>query len=174
MSSYVPQRTQYPFSMSTRYKSKSEILKLETQWETFERVENYNDVIYQRVQNGLRDLTFYQFLSNQEYKDYKAGQELHVLAMPTLPPATFLSISEKPLPTTPSKTALPYYHNIDRVIRPRPSISAEELVQRRGDLEIYTYVSTFNTAHVYKYNFVSDEEKMAYYRAEKRLLSDQT
>ncbi len=169
MSTYSPQRTQYPFSMNTRYKSKSEILKLESQWETFERVENYNDIIFQRIQDGLRDQPFYQFLSNQEFKDYKAGQELHILANPTLPPSTFASISERPLPNTPIKTALPYYHQTDKYIIPTTPISAEELVQRRGDLEIYTYVSTYNSAHVYKYSFVSDEEKMAYYRAEKRV-----
>ncbi len=169
MSTYTPKRTQYPFSANVRYKSKSEILLLENQWETFERVENYNDIIFQRISEGLRDQPFYQFLSNQEYKDYKAGQELHVLAFPTLPPSTFAPISERPFPNVPIKTALPYYHQTDKYIIPAPAISSEELTQQRADLEIYTYVSTFNDAHVYKYAFVSDEEKMAYYRAEKRV-----
>ena len=174
MSTYKPKRTQYPFSMSTRYKTKSEAMLLENQWETFERVENYNDIIFQRIQDGLRDQPFYQFLSGQELKDYNAGQNLHILAFPNLPPSTFASISERPLPNTPIKTVLPYYHQTDKYINPPPAISAEELTQRRSDLEIYTYVSTFNTAHVYKYNFVSDEEKMAYYRAQKRVLTGQT
>ncbi len=168
-SSYTPLRTQYPFSANTRYKTKSERRLMENQWEVFERVENYNDIIYQRIQDGFRDQPYYQFLSNQEFKDYKRGQELHVLAFPNLPPSTFASISERPLPTTPIKTTLPYYHQVDKYIVSPPAISAEELTQQRADAEIYVYVSTFNDSHVYKYNFVSDEEKIAYYRAEKRI-----
>lgn len=169
MTSYSPLRTQYPFSANTRYKTRSDILIMENQWEIFERVENYNDIIYQRIQDGFRDQPFYHFLSNQELKDYKRGQELHILAFPNLPASTFASISERPLPTTPAKTSLPYYHQVEKSINPPPSISAEELTQQRADTEIYIYVSTFNYSHVYKYNFVSDEEKMAYYRAEKRI-----
>jgi hypothetical protein len=171
MTSYTPQRTQYPFSANTRYKTKSDTIVMQNQWETFERVENYDDVIFQRIQDGLRDLTYYQFLSNQEYKDYKQGQDLHVLTFSNLPASTFASIRDRPFPTTPSKTPLPYFHQVNRYIVVPTPISAEELVQQRSDNEIYTYVSTFNDTHVYKYSFVSDEEKMAYYRAEKRLRS---
>jgi hypothetical protein len=167
--SYSPKRTQYPFSANTRYKTKSDILLMQNQWDTFERVENYDDVIFQRIQDGLRDKTFYQFLSNQEFKDYKQGQELHVLTFPTLPPSTFASIRDKPLPTTPTKTPLPYYHQVDKFIVAPTPLSSEELTQQRADTEVYAYVSTFNNTHVYKYAFVSDEEKMAYYRAEKRI-----
>jgi hypothetical protein len=169
MTTYSPKRTQYPFSLSTRYKTKSESLLLQNQWETFERVENYDDIIYQRIQDGLRDQPFYQFISNQEFKDYKQGQNLHVQVFPNLPAGTFAPIRDKPFPTTPSKTALPYYHQVDKFIVAPTPMSSEELTQQRADTEIYVYVSTFNNTHVYKYNFVSDDEKMAYYRAEKRI-----
>jgi hypothetical protein len=171
MASYSPQRTQYPFSANTRYKTKSDSIIMQNQWDIFERVENYDDVIFQRVQNGLRDLTYYQFVSNQEYKDYKRGQELHILTFPSLPASTFASIRDRPLPTTPSKTPLPYFHQVDRYIVAEKPISADELTHQRSDTEIYMYVSTFNDSHVYKYTFISDEEKMAYYRAEKRIRS---
>lgn len=171
MTTYTPKRTQYPFSVSTRYKTKSESILLQNQWDTFERVENYDDVIYQRIENGLRDQTFYQFLSNQEFKDYKQGHELHILAYPTLPCSTFAPVRDKPFPTTPSKTLLPYYHQVDKFLVAPTPISSEKLTQQRADVEIYVYVSTFNNAHVYKYTFVSNEEKMAYYRAEQKICS---
>lgn len=169
MTTYTPQRIQYPFSANTRYKTKSDILIMENQWNIFERVENYNDIIYQRIQDGYRDQPYYHFLSNQEFKDFKRGQELHILAFPNLPPSTFAFISERPLPITPIKTPLPYYHQVDKYILAPPAISSEELTRQRADTEVYVYVSTFNDSHIYKYNFVSDEEKMAYYRAEKRI-----
>jgi hypothetical protein len=171
MTTYTPKRTQYPFSANTRYKSRSDVLIMQNQWETFERVENYDDVIFQRIQDGLRDLTYYQFLSNQEFKDYKRGQELHIETFPDLPVSTFASIRDRPLPTTPAKTPLPYFHQVDKFIVAKIPMSADELAQQRSDTEIYAYVSTFNNTHVYKYAFVSDEEKMAYYRAEKRVRS---
>jgi hypothetical protein len=156
--------------MNVRYKSRSDVFRLEQQWNTFERIENYDDVIYQRIQDGLRDQTFYQFRSNAEYKDYKSGQDLHVLQNPTLPESTFAPIRDRPLPNTPSKTVLPYITMPDKsFIAPSP-LPADEYTQIRSDAEIYTYVSSYNQAHVYKYNFTSDEEKLAFGRAQRRIL----
>lgn len=166
---YTPKRTQYPFDMSLRYKTKSEIMKLQMQWETFERIENYDDVIYQRIQAGYRDKPFYQFASNEELKNYKAGQDLHVLRYPALPASTFAPVRDRPFPTTPAKTPLPYYYNTDKYINAPPPMTADELTKQKSDDQIYVYVSTFNRSHVYKYEFTSNEEKMAYYRAERRL-----
>lgn len=168
--SYKPQRTQYPFNLNLRYKSRSEVFKLEQEWNTFERIENYDDVIYQRIQDGLRDQTYYQFPTSAEYKHYKAGQELHVLQYPALPASTFAPIRDRPLPTTPSKTALPYTSQVDKSINAPKPIPADEYTQIRSDAEIYMYVSTYNQAHVYQYNFVSDEEKMAFSRALRRII----
>jgi hypothetical protein len=170
MDSYTPKRTQYIFDGSKyRYKSRTDVLLMQNQWNTFERVENYDDIIFQRITDGYRDKTFYQFVSS-EFKDYKAGQQLHIQAYPTLPPTTFISIRETPLPDTPIKSALPYVTNIMKNIPTTVPISAEELTKQKGDLETYMYVSTFNQARTYKYAFTSDEERMAYYRAEKRVM----
>jgi hypothetical protein len=170
--SYTPQRTQYPYPedlKNKRYKSKADLFRLEQQWNTFERIENFDDIIFQRVQNGLRDESFYQFRTNAESKDYRAGQELHVLQYPNLPPSTFTPVRERPFPTTESKTPLPGDSQVNKyIVAPNP-IPADELTQIRADNEIYMYVSSYNQAHVYKYNFTSDEEKLAYQRAERRL-----
>ena len=34
-----------------------------------------------------------------------------------------------------------------------------------------SYVSSYNSEHTYKYQFTSDEQKMAYYRAERQILA---
>jgi hypothetical protein len=170
--SYTPQRTQYPYPedlKNKRYKSKADLFRLEQQWNTFERIENFDDVIFQRVQDGLRDQSFYQFRTNSESKDYRAGQELHVLQYPELPVSTFSPVREGPFPTTEAKTALPGDSQVNKYIVSAPTMSADEFTQIRADNEIYMYVSTYNQRHVYKYNFISDEEKQAYQRAERRL-----
>jgi hypothetical protein len=156
--------------MNLRFKTKAEILRLQLQWETFERIENHDDVIYQRIQNGLRDQMFYQFRDAIEFKNYKAGQELHVLQNPTLPPSTFSPVRDRPFPTTPSTTALPYTTQVNKFIVSKAPISSDEYTQIRSDAEIYMYVSSYNHARVYKYNFTSDDEKLAYERGERRAL----
>jgi hypothetical protein len=170
--SYTPQRKQYPYPedlRNKRYKSKADLFRLQQQWDTFERIENYDDIIFQRVQDGLRDQSFYQFRTNAESKEYRAGQELHVLQYPDLPASTFAPVRERPFPTTEAKTPLPVEYQVSRYILPTGAISAEEFTQIRSDNEIYMYVSTYNSVHTYKYNFVSDEEKQSYQRAERRI-----
>lgn len=239
--SYTPQRVQYPFDMpDLKYKSRSDIFRLQTQWNTFERIENYDDVIYQRVQDGLRDQTFYSFRDSGELNDYRNGQDLHIqrytntshsstspkLAVDqngvqiyvgdtveatynagtiyfiatitkitllsgvyvfdlsyangrnaSLVPSnairlpSFTSIRDRPFPETPAKTTLPYISQVMKNVVSAPPIPAEEYTTMKADAEIYTYVSTYNQLHVYKYLFTSDEERLAYSRAERRILS---
>jgi hypothetical protein len=169
--SYSIQRTQYAFDMvNLKYKSRSDIFRLEQQWTAFERVENYDDIIYQKIANGIRDQTFYQFKNDSEFKDYRAGQNLHILRYPNLPPSTFSPVRDRPFPTTESTTPLPYFSQVMKNVVSAVPIPADEYAIIRSDNVIYSYVSSYNVSHVYKYNFTSDEEKMAYERGERRVL----
>jgi hypothetical protein len=165
-----PKRTAYPFSdVNTRYKSRGEILKMQDQWDTFERIENYNDIIYQLFEQGFRSNKYYVFASDQEFKNYRAGQQLHVITYPNLAPSTFNPISERPMPDVPIRSPVSYETNVSRDVLSSPTPTASESAGIQADLEVYTYVSTYNAAHRLKYQFVDDEEKTAYERAFARI-----
>ena len=166
------QRTQYCFDLSgVHCKSRRDILVMQRQWETFERVENYNDIVYQRINAGYRDRLFYQFVNRQELSDYKNGQQLHILRYPWLPSSTFDSISGKPFSSTPVIVPAPVFTQTPKDIHFSTPMKASEKTEQQSDMAIYTHVSTYNTEHVYKYIFTSAEERIAYHRAERRVLS---
>jgi hypothetical protein len=168
-----PNRTQYPFSdVNIRYKSKNETLIMQNQWDTFERVENYDDVIYQLYETGDRSKTFYLFASDAEFKAYNAGQLLHITTYPNLAPSTFVSIRERPFPNVPIKTTLPYWTGVERFIVNNVVPTASEIALQQADLEVYAGVSTYNVAHVLKYQFVDADEKAAYDRAMLKLFEN--
>lgn len=167
----TPLRTQYIFDLSgVKYKSRTELLNMQRQWETFERIENYNDVIFQRFQLGLRDKPYWQFRNREEMNDYRLGQLNHIQRYSYLPPSTFDSISSRPMPDVAVIRQPPNYSQVSRDILAPPPILASELIEREGDLVIYMHVSTFNSAHKYKYAFTSNEEQLAYHRAERLVL----
>lgn len=170
VASFTPKRTQYPFAdVSTRYKSRSEMLTLEDQWNTFERVENYNDIIYQKLELGLVGNMYYQFLNNAEFKNYRAGQQLHIITYPTLPPSTFSPIRDRPMPDVVPQEGFPYTTGVERFIVSGTVPTAGELQTAQAELAVYSYVSTYNSAHVLKHMFADDTEKNAYERVELRL-----
>jgi hypothetical protein len=171
--SFTPKRTQYPFSdVNIRYKSKSEALIMQNQWDTFERVENYDDVIYQMYEVGDRSKTFYLFASDAEFKAYNAGQLLHINTYPTLPGSTFASIRDRPFPNVRTKTSLPYWTGVERFVVNNIVPTASELALQQADLEVYAGVSTYNGTHVLKYQFVDGDEKAAYDRAMLKLFEN--
>ncbi len=162
----TPQRTAYPFAdVNVRYRSRGDILKMQEQWNTFERVENYNDIIYQRFEQGLRDSMYYVFVNDAEFKNYKAGQQLHIQTYPNLPCSTFDPISQRPMPDVAPKTGIPYVTNTIQTLPNRYIPTASELASLNADLAIYVHISSYNGTHQLKYAFVDDEEKTAYERA---------
>jgi hypothetical protein len=169
MTTYVPLRTQYAFDLSgVKYKSRIDILTMQRQWETFERVENYNDVIYQRFSVGDRSQTYYQFRDSTERNDYRIGQMLHMNRYPLLPSSTFDSISLRAMPNVAVRVAAPNYTISPMPLAYIPGAKPESITtDNTADVTIYTYVSTYNSDHVYKYNFISDEERLAYHRGER-------
>ena len=167
-------RTQYPFDLSgVKYKSRSEIMALQRQWETFERIENFNSIIYQRLSIGLRDQTYYQYRTSEEMNDYRIGQRNHILRYPWLPATTFDSISLQNVPYVSTFLSAPPNYTTGKtrgIVFSTPMTSSEHLGQQ-SDLAIYVHVSTYNGQHKYQYIFPSNEEKMAYHRAERIILS---
>jgi len=163
-------RTQYVFDTTNlKYKSRSEVFALQRKWNTFEQVENYNDIIYQRFQIGYRDKTYYQFTSNQEYNDYKAGQELHILKFAsTLPASTFASISSRPMPEVAIQRTPPHYIGSGQFLT-SPTPIASETTTNRAEMAMYTYVSTYNATHHYQYSFTTNEEQLAYNRIQRQV-----
>jgi hypothetical protein len=170
-------RTQYCFDTTNiKYKSRSDLFDIQRKWNTFEDVENYNDIIYQRFQIGYRDKLYYQFKSRQEYNDYRAGQELHVLKYAkTLPATTFTSISSLPMPDVVVQREPPHYV-VGLPCSSTPSLPtplASETTTNRAELAMYTYVSTYNATHHYQYNFVTNEEQIAFNRIQRQILACQ-
>ena len=163
----TPQRAQYAFDLSgVKFKSRSDILKMQQQWNTFEQIENYNDVIFQRFQLGFWDKPWYQYKDHEEVNNYKNGQELHILRYPYLPTGTFASISGRLMPDVEVKRHPPNYSQVSRDVITTAAIPASLATEQRIDLQIYTFVSSYNSEHHYKYNFVSADENLAYHRAE--------
>jgi hypothetical protein len=171
----VPQRTQYPFAALTDSQLKSILginqplsrrLFLQNQWDTFERIENFNDVIYQQFQQGNRSNLYYQFKNDEEFKNYKAGQQLHVNAYPSLPVSTFAAVRDRPMPDVPILTGLPLDTGVPRFQINTITPTASEKAQASADLEVYAYVSTYNATHYLKYAFPDDVEKNAFERGE--------
>ena len=168
-----PLRTQYPFDTTgLKYVSMSDIMRFQRQWETFEKVENYNDIIYQKLQAGNRTQLYYQFSTSEELNDYRNGQLLHVKKYPTV---SFASISDRKMPnivydSPPPYITLPIKQNATFQVSKPASEKTEEV----NDLAIYVHASTYNIQHTYKYNFPSNEEKLAYDRAEQRVFAAQS
>ena len=171
--SYAPTRTQYPFDLSgVSCKSRGGLIVMRQQWETFERVENYNDIVYQHLQKGDRSKVFYQFPTRGELNDYRNGQELHILRYPWLPPCTFAPISQLPYPNVVFTNSVPIYNQVQKPCAPvSTAITSSEYQAQQSDISIYVHVSTYNAAHVYKYLFPSNEEQISYHRGERLVLA---
>ena len=108
---------------------------------------------------------YYVFTNDQEFKNYKAGQQMHIHTYPNLPCSTFDPISYRPMPDVVPLTSIPYVTNTIQTIPNRKNQLASEQAAITADLEVYTYVSTYNAVHQLKYAFVDDEEKTAFGRA---------
>jgi hypothetical protein len=165
-------RTQYPFDLSgVRCKSRGDITVMQRQWDTFERVENYNNIVFQRIQHGYRDRLYYQFANRQELSDYNVGQQQHILRYPWISSIEFCSYSQKPITNSTIITPAPMYVQIARSTQFSTSVSASEKTEQIADLATYMYVSSYNSQHTYKYIFTSAEERLAYHRAERQILA---
>lgn len=176
-------RQPFLFDLSgVKCKSRSEILTMQRQWDTFEHIENYNDQIYNRFCQGLRDKPYYQYRDMSEKNDYRVGQMLHVNRYPFLttdaristiagvPVSTLASISDRQIPNVEVIAGPQNYSQVSKICVPTSTmLSQAEYIAQQSENSVYIHVSTYNGVHRYKYNFVSDEEKLMYLRAERRV-----
>ena len=163
-------RTEWPYDLSgVKYKTKSDMIRLRTQWDTFERVENINFVIYLKFLSGNFSQPWYQFVTNTEAADYRAGQTLHISRYPNVPPVVFSSICFAPLPICTNNSGPAIYGQVQTPTNVTPLTESQKTANNQ-DTAIYVQVSTFNVLHsTFTYQFTSNEELMAYYRAELRI-----
>jgi len=166
--SLTPKRTQYCVQLSNiKFRTPMQTAMLTRQWETFERVENYNDVVYQQLQKGNRGTLYYQFSNMTEQRDYTAGQTLHLNYYTALPASTFAPISSRPMPDGPVLIKAPQCTPMAPIVASAAAASATTMAA--ADMAIHCVVSSFNATHTYQYNFPSAEEQMAYRRAAQAL-----
>lgn len=156
---------QTPYDLSgVKYKTKSDILTLQRQWNTFNRVQAINFSIYLKIIRG-QPLNWYVFVNNQEATDYRNGQQLHTIRYPYIPPAFFQSISIAPIPTSSFVTGPPRFSQVPPQINSVPPITESQKTENNSDVSIFRFVSSYNVLHsTFTYQFQSNEEQMAYYR----------
>jgi hypothetical protein len=166
------ERTQFAFDLSgVKCKTRAEILRNQRAWNVYEMVENYDTQVYQKIQQGNRGTLFYQYKGSQEATDYKIGQQLHEMRYPYL---QFTPVRNCPFPDIPSNTGIPNISGNPRSCSAfKPTQTSSDYLLKQTDMNTYIYVSTYNSQHVYKYLFVSDDEKMAYNRAIRALALQQ-
>jgi hypothetical protein len=176
-------RQPFAFDLSgVKCRSHTEVLKMQRQWETFERIENYNDVIYNRFCQGLRDKPYYQFRDMSEKNDYNIGQMLHINRYPWVsadpristiagvPVSTLASITDRKIPNVEVIANPQNYSQVSKLCVPTSSIlTSADYMAQQAENAVYMHVSTYNGTHKYKYAFPNDEEKLMYLRAERRV-----
>jgi hypothetical protein len=119
------------------------------------------------MNSGFFDQKFYTFLSSTELMDYRRGQALHIAQFPTV---DFGSESEKFVQQSTIYVGVAYeVREAPRGTYYSTSMSDSERIKMQSDTNIYINVSTFNSTHVYKWVFSSDEERLGYERASLRL-----
>ena len=156
---------QSPYDLSgVKYKTKSDILTLQRQWDTFNRVQAVNFSIYLKILKG-EPLNWYVFVNNQEATDYRNGQQLHTIRYPYISPVFFQPISIAPIPTSSFVTGPPRFSQVPPQTNTVPPITESQKTENNSDVSIYRFVSSYNVLHsTFTYQFQSNEEQMAYYR----------
>lgn len=183
----VPFRSTFCFPASTMiYKSRMEIRQLKNQWDTFERVENINSIIQNKLANrlpieagsGFSEPAFYQFVNSDEKTAYNLGQLAHTVTYPDV--TDFLvPYSAKPIAYTStviSTLAQIKYPPIlstticSNVLPPLPPLDSDMLLRNRNGLNLYVRVST-QVAQFPKspYKFKTNDEYITYNEYKKLL-----
>jgi len=145
----VPARSTFCFKHDKRaFLSQNDIIALKRQWDTFERVENFNSIVYSTItgSESPTSLVYYSFLNQSELDDYRLGQVNHISEYPTV--ADFLvSYSKKPIVpkknTVVSTVVAPYISPLccPEYISTNVISNAELLANKTAKL-IYERVST--------------------------------
>ncbi len=175
----APYRSTFCFPESSQqYKSQAELIKLRTQWDTFERIENYNSIVLNQLAsivpveapNGVITPAFYQFINSAEKSNYNMGQLAHTVAYPDV--SDFLtSYAARPIPYTSTvmSTIASIRYDISGVdvacsnILPPPPLDSDIILRNRKGLSLYVRVSTQMAQYPKSpYKFTSNNEYITY------------
>jgi len=151
-----PARSTFCYKNTSSLLTSADIINRKQQWDTFERIENYNSAIHKRLteivpspQNNVYDGSiFYNFANQNERNDYLAGQRAHVLAFPNLTDFN-VPYAKRAIPYTSSvistlKAVSPATTGVGPCPNEKPGkpIPYEELMNNRKALSVYIKVST--------------------------------
>jgi hypothetical protein len=170
-----PLRSTYCFSSDGLTQiTKAELITMKRQWDTFERIENINSVVLNRLASIVpknpadAEPPFYIFASNQERQDYIQGRFFHLRRDPRNPELE-VPFARKPIPYTSSVVAaimkLPPAPREGPCPCDAPStaVNSSEIVTNRKDLSLYVRVSTFNARFPKSpYKFSGNDEYLIY------------
>jgi hypothetical protein len=174
-----PLRSTFCFPESTFFfQSQYSILQLKNQWDTFERIENYNSIVLntlgqevpKEASSSAMDSVFYQFKSSQEKIDYNLGQLYHTVVYPDI--TDFQQpYANRPIPYTSTILSTingqiyvdsPSTVACSNFTPPRP-LEQDVLLNNRLGLSIYVRVSTQNSQYPKSpYKFSSNREYITY------------
>lgn len=174
----LPYRSTFCFPESSlQYKSQAEILRLRTQWETFERIENCNSIVLNQLAsvvptvapNGVITPAFYQFVDSAEKSNYNMGQLAHTVTYPDVTDF-FTSYASRPIPytsTVMSTIAATRYDISGDVVcsnvLPPPPLDSDIILRNRKGLNLYVRVSTQMAQYPKSpYKFTSNNEYIMY------------
>jgi len=172
-SEIVPQRSTFCFVNTTTFLYHSDLFALKKQWETFERIENYNSIIYSTIngtgipEKGADSETnplFYTFTSDAELQEYRQGRLNHISEYPAVNDFV-VPYAQKPLAVkdiindTNIFYTTPCCKNIDK----SKLLTNDERLNNITALNLYVRVST-QTAMYPKspYKFQSAQEHLLY------------
>lgn len=161
LQSRMATRTQYPFQASWyKYKTLGEINILRRQWNMFETVENYDYKIRIQMNAGYFSQRWYAFLLASDHTDYNQGLSLHRSQYPTI---DFTPERNKFVQQSTIYTKVTYdFSQPSNGLLLSSAMTEGERVKKNSDLLMYINVSTYNATHVYKWNFSSEDDRLAY------------
>lgn len=154
-------RTQYPFQVSWyKYKTSAEINVLRRQWNMFETVENNDYLVRIQMNAGYFATRWYAFLQASDLTDYNRGRSLHQAQFPTI---DFTPERNKFVQQSTIYTRVGYeFSQPSNGLLLSTAMTEGERVKKNADLLLYTQVSTFNSTHMFKWQFTSEEDRLAY------------
>jgi len=175
-----PMRSTFCYVNESKYLSGADVIEHRRQWDTFERIENYNSIILDKLAqtvpkphngtagNGYGGGIFYNFIDQQERNDYLAGQRAHITALPNVDDF-LIPYSKKPIPYTSSVISTLATESGVITIGPCPEekvgkpIPYEELLNNRKAQNVYIKVSTQTALYPKSsYKFSNAQEYLMY------------
>lgn len=179
----IPQRSTFCFKHDTRaYLNFNEIMTMKKQWDTYERVENYNSIVYSTIvglsplpatptpvirpstiSTGSANIIFYNFQNQEELLDYNQGKLQHIAEYPDVSDFC-VPYSKKPTNIAGVFNSNGYF--IEKSIKSNLIDNSERLTNTTGR-NLYVLVSTQKSLFPKSpYKFSGNDEYLLYKRYE--------